>query len=256
MSKAPRVDSHAGLTPSNESLAGQTALVTGASSGIGRAIAGALAARGASLCLLGRRPEVLRDLDLGLSRDARKWIYQTDLAVSEQITLLADRLAHDGVEPSILVHSAGVISLGSWEQASVDDFDRQMDINVRAPFVLTRALLVGLKLRRGQIVFINSSAGASAVPGSGSYSASKHALSALADSLRAELNGHVRVTSVFTGTTATPMQQSLHQAKGRPYRPETLIQPEDVAAVVGHVLSLPRTSEVTAIHLRPALPPA
>jgi NADP-dependent 3-hydroxy acid dehydrogenase YdfG len=60
---------------------------------------------------------------------------------------------------------------------------------------------------------------------------------------------------VFTGTTATPMQQSLHAAKGRAYAPENLIQPQDVATVVAHVLSLPRTVEVTNIHMRPASPP-
>jgi NADP-dependent 3-hydroxy acid dehydrogenase YdfG len=84
---------------------------------------------------------------------------------------------------------------------------------------------------------------------------SKHGLKGLADSLRTEVNGQVRVTSVFTGTTATPMQQSLHAAKGRVYAPESLIQPQDVASVVAHVLSLPLTVEVTDIHMRPASPP-
>jgi NADP-dependent 3-hydroxy acid dehydrogenase YdfG len=95
----------------------------------------------------------------------------------------------------------------------------------------------------------------SAVPGSSQYSATKHALRALADSLREEVYGQVRVTSVFTGNTATPMQAWLHAAKRRAYAPENLIQPEDVASVVCHVLSLPGTVELTAIHMRPAVPP-
>ena len=256
MSRAQILDTPAAPPPFAETLAGQTALITGASSGIGRAIAVELAARGASLCLLGRRPAVLQEIALRLAPDARTWVYRTDLAESGGIDKLRESLARDGAEPTILVHSAGVIALGPLEQASLADFDRQLNVNVRAPYALTQALLGGLKARRGQIVFINSSAGVSAVPGSGQYSATKHALRALADSLRAEVNGQVRVTSVFTGATATPMQRSLHAAKGRPYTPETLIQAEDVAAVVGHVLSLPRSVELTAIHMRPALPPA
>jgi NADP-dependent 3-hydroxy acid dehydrogenase YdfG len=255
MSKAQIFNAPA-APPLAQTLAGQTALITGASSGIGRAIAVELAARGASLCLLGRRPAVLQDIASRLAPDACKWVYRTDLVDSEEIEKLRGSLARDGAEPTILVHSAGVIALGPLEQASLADFDRQLNVNVRAPYALTQALLGGLKARRGQIVFINSSAGVSAVPGSGQYSATKHALRALADSLRAEVNGQVRVTSVFTGATATPMQRSLHAAKGRAYAPETLIQAEDVAAVVVHVLSLPRTVELTDIHMRPAQPPA
>ena len=254
MSKAERLEGRAGR-PFEASLAGEVAVVTGASSGIGRAIAVELAARGASLCLLGRRSDALAEMELPLSGAASKRIYQVDLAMRGQIEGAAERLAKDGAEPSILVHSAGIIALGAWEHASLEDFDRQMNVNVRAPYALTQALLPGLRRRRGQIVFINSSAGASAVPESGQYSATKHALSALADSLRAEVNGIVRVTSVFAGTTATPMQRALHAARSRTYRPELLIQPEDVAAVVGQLLTLPRTAEVTAVHMRPAEPP-
>lgn len=255
MSKAQVID-RAPVAPTEHTLAGRTALVTGASSGIGRAIAVELAARGASLCLIGRRPAALAEIELPLAGGARKWIYPVDLASAAQMEELADRLGADRAAPDILVHSAGIIALGALEDAGIEEFDRQLNVNVKAPYLLTRMLLGGLKQRRGQIIFINSSAGVNAVAGSGQYSATKHALRALADSLRAEVNGQVRVTSVFTGTTATPMQRALHAAKGRTYRPEALIQPEDVAAVVAHVLSLPRTVELTDIHLRPAQPPA
>ena len=236
-------------------LRGRLAVVTGASSGIGRAIAEELAARGASLCLVGRRPERLRAIAPHMDGAVPKLIYQIDLGVDAEIKGLPAHLLRDGAEVDILVHSAGIISLAAIEHASIEDFDRQIGINLRAPYLLTHALLPQLKSRRGQIVFINSSAGARAVPGSGAYSVSKHGLRGLADSLRGEINGIVRVTSVFTGTTATPMQRSLHAAKGRAYAPENLIQPADVASVVSHVLSLPQTVEVTEIHMRPAMSP-
>ena len=189
----------------SNSFAGRMAVVTGASSGIGRAIAEELAAHGASLCLLGRRPEALGDVAPDLPEGARKLIYQVDLSASKQIESFAAGLARDGGHADMLVHSAGVISLGALESASIADLDWQININLRAPYLLTRALLPGLKSRRGQVVFINSSAGLRAVPGSGQYSATKHALKAVADSLRAEVNGQVRVLSVFIGTTATAM---------------------------------------------------
>lgn len=105
---------------------------------------------------------------------------------------------------------------------------------------------------KGQIVFINSSAGLNARADVGQYAATKHALKAIADSLREEVNADgVRVLSMFLGRTATPMQDAVHKMEGKEYHPECLIQPEDVAAVVVNALSLPRTAEVTDIHIRP-----
>ena len=86
------------------------------------------------------------------------------------------------------------------------------------------------------------------------YAASKYALKALADALRAEVNAlGLRVLSVYPGRTASRMQAEVHAAEGRPYRPETLMQPEDVAASILAALALPRTAELTDLHIRPAL---
>ena len=113
-----------------------------------------------------------------------------------------------------------------------------------------------LKSRRGQIVFINSSLGLASKAEAGQYAAAKHALKALADSLRDEVNADaVRVLSVFPGRTATPMQAALYAKEGKAYHPEVLLQPEDVAAVVINALTLPRTAEVTEIRIRPLKKP-
>jgi NADP-dependent 3-hydroxy acid dehydrogenase YdfG len=123
---------------------------------------------------------------------------------------------------------------------------------VRAPYLLTQSLLPLLRSRRGQIVFINSSAGHVARGNVGQYAATKHALRALADSLREEVNADgIRVLSVYPGRTATPMQAKLHAVEQKEYRPDDLLQPQDVAAVVANALSLPRSAEVTDIHVRP-----
>ena len=86
------------------------------------------------------------------------------------------------------------------------------------------------------------------------YAATKHALRALADALREEVNERgVRVLSVFLGRTASRMQQAVHQHEKRPYNPGRLLQPSDVASMVLAALRLPRTAEVTDLHIRPML---
>ena len=152
----------------------------------------------------------------------------------------------------MLIHSAGVISIGKLEISSVADFDRQYKTNVRAPCLLTQVLLPLLKMQKGQIVFINSSAGLFSKANLSQYAATKHALRAFADSLRDEVNEMgIRVLSVFPGRTATPMQEMIFSQEGRDYPANRLLQPQDVAAVVIHALSLPRTAEVTDISIRP-----
>jgi NADP-dependent 3-hydroxy acid dehydrogenase YdfG len=152
------------------------------------------------------------------------------------------------------VHAAGIIELADMENASLEAMDAQYWTNTRAPYVLTRAVLPLLRACRGQIVFVNSTSGIRAVRGQSQYAASKHALRAIADSLRDEVNADgIRVLTVMPGRTATPMQAALHDADGRPYCPERLLQPTDVAAMVVAALTLPTTAEVTEIRMRPLL---
>ncbi|MDR7551188.1 MAG: SDR family NAD(P)-dependent oxidoreductase [Armatimonadota bacterium] len=238
-------------------LRGQTAVVTGASSGVGRAIALALAAEGAVVCLVGRRVEALEDVAAqARSTASRVLTYPTDLAEDAEVAALADRLREEVGGVDVLVHGAGEIALGPIDRAPVEAFDRQYRINVRAAYLLTQELLPLLRSRRGQVVFLNSSAGLSGRAGSGQYAATKHALRAVADSLRDEVNDDgIRVLSVFLGRTATPMQAAVHQAEGRAFHPERLIRPEDVASVVISALVLPPSVEVTDITLRPLQKP-
>lgn len=240
-----------------ENLTEQVAVITGAGSGIGKAIALGLASHGATLCLLGRNLEALNTAATNARATAKDvYIYKVDLTLEEDIIKLSTRLESDFGRVDVLVHSAGVISLDPVESADIHDFDRQFLTNVRAPYLLTQTLLPLLKRCQGQIVFVNSSAGLSAGANVSQYAATKHALKAMADSIRQEINAHgVRVMSVYPGRTATPMQKGVHDHEGKPYRPECLSQPEDVATTVIHALSLPRTSEITDITIRPMVKP-
>lgn len=237
------------------SLKDKIAVITGVSSGIGKAIALGLAAKGVKTCLLGRKLETLEDVAVVARKTAPQVLcYQVDLTADQDVRKIADCIERDFVYIDILIHSAGIISFGPLESASVEDFDRQYRINVRAPYALTQALLPMLRSRQGQIVFINSSAGLNAGPNVGQYAATKHALKAIADSFRQEVNAEgLRVLSVYPGRTATPMQAAIFKMEGRDYRPELLMQPDDVAAVIINALTLPRSAEVTEISVRPLI---
>lgn len=240
------------------SFHGQNAVVTGAGSGIGRAIALGLASRGANLALVGRRQSALEAVaSQAGSQHGIIRCYEADLSVDKDLESLTARLKSDLREIGVLVHSAGVIALGHQISASKDDLDWQYRVNLRAPYILTQALLPGLQRHQGQVVFINSSAGLLARANVGQYAATKHGLKALADSLRDEVNSlGVRVLSLFLGRTASPMQEHLHHLSGSPYNPELLLQPEDIAGVVLNALEVARTAEVTDISIRPMITPA
>jgi NADP-dependent 3-hydroxy acid dehydrogenase YdfG len=239
-----------------EPFTDQVAVITGASSGIGRAIALDLAAHGATLCLVGRQLRTLEHVaESAQATSPRVLLYQADLTHDQDIQELAVHLHRDVGHVDILICSAGVISLGRVDGAPVEDLDWQYKVNVRAPYLLTQFLLPTLKARQGQIVFINSSAGLTAKAGVGQYAASKHALKAIADSLRDEVNADgIRVLSVFPGRTATPMQAAIHALESKAYNHKRLMQPDDIAAVVTNALKLPRTAEITDINIRPLKP--
>ena len=237
------------------SFSDHIAVVTGASGGIGGAIATALSNGGATVWLVGRDEAKLNALANVLRRpsaSAPVEVCLVDLTQESSIAGLPERMARHHGRLDILVHSAGAIALGKLEEASVAELDQQYAANVRGPYLLTQGLLPLLKKPRGQIVFINSSVGLAARSNIGQYAAMQHAFKALADALRDEVNAEgVRVLSVYPGRTATPRMEAIFAKEDRPYRPELLLQPEDVAGVVANALALPWTAEVTNISIRP-----
>lgn len=237
-------------------LEGRTCVVTGAGGGIGSAIALGLESCGATVCAVGRRTEALQataDRGAGVGRFE---LYEADLVVDDQVARLTDAVLARQGGVDVLVHSAGAIALGDLGSAPIEDLDRQYAANVRAPTLLTRTLLPSLRAAQGEVVFINSSAGLTARAGIAQYAATKHALKAIADSLREEVNPDgVRVLSVYPGRTATPLQARVHAEEGKAYLPERLVQPDDVASVVLNALTLPRSAEVTDVVVRPRLKP-
>ena len=235
----------------------RVALVTGASQGIGLAIARALMGDGIACILVGRSLEKLNEVVAGLGQlQDRATCMQADIAVSSDIEKLAETVAAISGRLDILVNCAGIFAPDSWAETAVDQLDRIYETNVRGAYALTSTLLPMLVASRGDVVFVNSSVVHSNGNMVGQYAASKHALTGLADSLRAEINPDgVRVLTVYPGRTATPMQETLVESEGGNYVAESLLQPSDVADVIVACLKLPATAEVTEVRIRPRMPP-
>lgn len=234
-------------------LKNQIAVITGASSGIGKAIALELAEQGVEICLVGRNLTTLKAVEESarlLSPSIKS--YKADLTIDNDIDKLKTHLQQNIGHVDILIHSAGIFSMGMLEYTSVEDFDKQYKINVRAPYLLTQTLLPMIKSCHGQIVFINSSAGFRTKACLSQYSATKHALKAIADTLRHEVNDYgIRILSIYPGRTASPMQAIVHEMEGKVYHPEYFIQTDDVANVIISMLAMPRSVEITDVNIRP-----
>jgi NADP-dependent 3-hydroxy acid dehydrogenase YdfG len=234
------------------------AVVTGASGGIGGAVAVALAGPELSLCLTGRDEARLRGAAEAIGpRAARVLVHAADLASDKELCGLVERVGRELGRLDVLVHAAGGLRLGDVESAGWDDLDEQYRVNLRAPFLLTKAFLPLLKESQGQVVFVNSSAGLVAGAENGVYAATKQALRSLAGSLRDHVNRYgIRVLSVYPGRTATAMQQRVHAFEGRRYDGAELLQPGDVAELIAAALVLPRSAEVTDVMVRPMKKPS
>jgi uncharacterized protein len=174
-------------------ISGSTVLLTGATGGIGHAIARALSARGAKLLLSGRRIDVLEPLAQEL--DARA--LAVDLAEPAEI----ERLVSEAGDVDILVANAALPASGRLESFSVGELDRALDVNLRAPIVLAHALLPAMVARgSGHLLFMSSLSGKAATPGTALYNASKYGLRGFASALRADMRtSGIGVSAVFPG---------------------------------------------------------
>lgn len=217
-------------------------LVTGAGSGICAELADRLHARGDELVLLARSPERAADFQERWP-GAATLVADLDDPGSLAGLDLPDRL--DSV-----VHGAGVVGLGAVAELDAESWREQLTVNLLAPAELTRLTLGAVRAARGTHVYLNSGAGLNARAGWSAYAASKHGLRALASAVRQEEQEHgVRVTTIYPGRVATPMQERVHESEGKDYDPADWIQPGTVVDAVLHVLDLPRDATLTDLTL-------
>ena len=219
-----------------------TALITGAGGGIGSAIATALAPTH-TLLLAGRPSDRLDAVAERLGATT----FPLDLTDADEIAATCEVVD----ELDVLVHNAGVSIPGHVAESNVDEWRATFAVNVFGSVHLTLTLLPALRHARGQVVFINSGAGRSVSPGMASYSASKFAMRAFADSLRAD-EPDLRVTTIYPGRTDTDMQRELVAFEGGHYDPADFLKPETVAAAVANAVATPPDGHVHEVVIRPA----
>jgi 3-oxoacyl-[acyl-carrier protein] reductase len=218
-----------------EVLEGKNALVTGASGGLGAEIALQLARRGVNVHVTGRRPEKLQALcDTMAGTGSRTGWTPSDLRNDDDIHALVSDARKTVGEVDVLVNCAGVFPVKSLLESTVETFDDCFGLNIRAPFLLCRALAPKMVERKwGRIVNIGSSSAYSGFKDTSVYCASKHALLGLSRALHDELKVHnVRTYCISPGSIKTPMGQ---QVRNQDY--ETFLEPAEVAEYVCFVIS-------------------
>jgi len=219
----------------------RTALITGASRGIGAAIAAALAPTH-TLLLAGRPSPALH------STAERLGATTLALDVTDADAMSAATAGID--ELGVLVHNAGVSLPGPVAESTLDQWRTTFDVNLFGAVGLTLALLPALRRADGQVVFINSGAGRTPSKNMASYSASKFALRAFADSLRLS-EPDLRVTTVYPGRTDSDMQRELVEFEGGDYDADKFLRAETVAAAVAQAVNTPADGHLHEVILRP-----
>jgi NADP-dependent 3-hydroxy acid dehydrogenase YdfG len=242
-------------------LTGKTALVTGASSGIGRSTAFALAAAGARVALVARRAERLKELAAQIEAGGGQALAcPADVTDEAEATrVVEDATARFG-GLDILVNAAGMTQTGKVENGNLADWRYTFELNFWAGLYLSRAAIPALKAGGGDIVNISSTAGRRPVGATfGPYAASKFALTAFTESLRAEVTlAGIRVSIIEPGATATEVHEAIKDEKVRETTRQHLhkdgaLQPEDVAAAIVFVVSLPPRVNVSQLMIRPSV---
>lgn len=245
---------------SRERLRDRVAVVTGASSGIGAAVAKALAREGVRLALAARREDALLETQAALGRgaeDGSSVVVPTDVTDREGMKALIRR-AEDELGPvDILVNCAGVMYYTLMKNLREEEWETTVEVNCKGTLNCIGAVLPGMLTRgRGHIVTISSDAGRQVFPGLAAYSASKFFVEALSRTLRLETAGTgLRVTTIQPGNVATGLlshssDEEALDLYGSPSGAKVL-DPEDVAESVIHALSQPEHAAVNEILIEP-----
>ncbi|MDX2175080.1 MAG: SDR family NAD(P)-dependent oxidoreductase [Candidatus Sumerlaeia bacterium] len=240
-------------------LSGKTALVTGASSGIGAAIARALARDGARVALLARRGDRLRELaeELRAAHGTEALAIEGDVADRAGIVAALEALPEPWGAPDILVNNAGgALGLDKFQDGSLDDWDAMIDVNVKGLLYVTRTL-VGAMLRRGSghIVNIGSVAGHDVYPRGNVYCAAKFAVDAITRSLAVDLvDTPLRATSIDPGLVGGTEFSLVRfhgdgEAAKKPYQGIEPLTPEDVAECVLFAVTRPPHVQINTMIL-------
>ena len=231
-----------------------TAFVTGATEGIGRATAFALGKAGYRVGVCARTPSKVKQLLQDLGREEIEGAGgPADVGDPEDVRRVLDQVTGALGDIDLLVNNAGILIGKPLEELTLEDWDTTMSTNVRSLYLVTRAVLPGMRQRkRGTIVNVASLAGKNGFAGGTAYAASKHAVMGFSRSLMLEVRkDNVRVIAICPGSVDTSMMHHQPMLKAEPSR---ILQPADVAAAILDAVSLPARALVSELDIRPTNP--
>ena len=245
-------------------LSGTVAVVTGASSGIGEATARALAAEGAAVALVARRRDRLEGLAQELaSAESKALVVEADITDRDQARAAVTRTVDEWGRLDILVNNAGVMLLGPIESAPIDEWDRMLDLNLRALLSMTEAALPHLLAaaesgprRVSDLVNLSSTAGRQVKRGSAVYNLTKHGVGAFSESFRQEFSRrHLRVGVVEPGAVDTELRDHLRpevrEAQAKRMSTMEPLRASDIADAIRYMVTRPRHMVVNELLVRP-----
>ncbi|MDC1431549.1 SDR family NAD(P)-dependent oxidoreductase [Polaribacter sp.] len=224
----------------------QTAFITGATSGIGKATAEIFAKNNIRLILCGRRAERLKELKEELSKLTEVTTLQFDVRDRFDVADQIANLPKDFQQIDILINNAGnAHGLSAIQDGNIDDWDAMLDINVKGLLYVSRAIIPQMTTRNsGFIVNIGSIAGKEVYPNGNVYCASKHAVNALNKAMRIDLNKHnIRVSGIHPGAVETEFSEVRFkgdiQKAAKVYTGYKALQAEDIADIIHFVITRP-----------------
>ena len=237
-------------------IAGKVVVVTGASSGLGEAVARRLAAEGAKIVLGARRLDRLEALadSLSIGRDAVK---KTDVSRSAEVQALVDHAIALHGRVDVLINNAGLMPHSPLEKRRIEDWDRMIDVNLKGTLYGIAAVLPQMqKQKSGHIINVSSVAGHKVGPGGAVYSATKSAVRVLSEGLRQEVKPYnIRTTIISPGAVATELTDSITDpdtAKSmKAFYQNYAIPPESFAECVVFAMSQPEAVDINEILFRP-----
>ncbi|MEN1783934.1 MAG: SDR family NAD(P)-dependent oxidoreductase [Bacteroidota bacterium] len=235
-----------------------TALITGATSGIGKATAQLFARNGHPLVLCGRRQELLLELKTELSQQVPVTTLNFDVRDKEQVGASIASLEDPFNEVGILINNAGnAHGLHPIDQGTLDDWDAMLDINVKGLLYISKAIIPGMVSRKkGHIINIGSLAGKEVYPNGNVYCASKFAVDALTQGMRIDLNAHgIKVGAVNPGLVETAFSEvrfkgDTERAK-KVYQGFDALQAEDIAEIIHFVVTRPQHVNIADLLVLP-----
>jgi NADP-dependent 3-hydroxy acid dehydrogenase YdfG len=231
----------------------RTAVVTGASSGIGAATARKLAAQGHRVALLARRGDRIRALASELGDQALA--IEADVTDRDSLVAAAAAVKETLGRTEILINNAGLMLLGPFSTEQRDDYRRMIEINLLGAITVTEVFLPQLRDGGGDLINVSSVAGRTARPGNAVYAATKWGLGGFSEALRQELHPDIRVSLIEPGAVATELSDHITHAETKrtvqEFGREIAIAAEEIAEVISFVISRPRSVTLNEILVRP-----